>query len=319
MRRGSTSAVLSEVLAAVDRHPHVYLNREEYAYWRTWELPKFSRVALGRKWATVLDERPTVRVMDGTAPPYFPTELSSAWLGLIFDEQKARTGIASTRIPSRKVDREFLTWPQPEYFAGGAVTGDFAYVDGHRMYFSLYRAASLDLRYCPDGPATTIGLGRFRFIGHRDMAGAEKLALQAVSGIFRALRATHYHHGRPVKVEGAWNRYLAPGLWGYMSDSLHAIAGVAVDRFGAVYVHTDGWIVPADRAEAFRAHLVGAWRIESVLKCSGAAEITALGHWRVGDHQSVSGPGASSQPFSNLRPITDGRRAALQRAREWCG
>jgi hypothetical protein len=311
--------VLAECVAAVTEHPHVFLSSEEHAYWRAHIMPEFKRVAVGRVWSTVLDERPTVRVMDGSPPPYFPTELSSAWLSLLFEEQRARTGIASKRVPSRKVDREFLSWPQPEYFRGGAVSGDLAYVDGHRMYFSLYRAGSLDLRYCPDGPDTTIGLGRFRFLGHGELEAVDKLALQAVSGIFRATHATHYHRGRLVRVEGNWNRFLAPGLWGYMSDTLHAIAGDAVDDFGACYVHTDGWIMPGENAQRFIDHLASAWRIEESVKCAGPSVVTALGRWQVGERQSVLGAGEPGQPFSNLRPITDGRRRALQRAREWAG
>jgi hypothetical protein len=281
-------------------------------------MPSYNRVAQGRHYATVLDERPGVRVMKGmVAPPYSPTELSSAWLGLIFNEQRRPDrGMARGRVPYRKAQLEFLSWPEPNYFIGGRVEGDFSYIDGHRMFFQLYRGLTLDTYYNPDGPDTSIGLGRFRFLEADQMADAPRLTLQAVSGMFRALRCSQWHKGDPVYLFGPqWNRYLSPGLWGVMSDTLHAIAGDALG-FGAVYVKCDGWMVPADRADAFVAHLASAWNLEVTVKASGPSVITAIGRWQVGELRSMGGPGLASVGTSNLRPISDGRRAALQRIRD---
>lgn len=311
--------MIPEVLAAVTDRPHVLLPPEELAYWRTHTLPGLPKVFKGRGRYTVMGTRPSIRVMEEKHAPYHPTEVSSAWLALIFNAQRAARGISRTRVPWRKGDLEFLRFQQPEFFRGGRVSGELAYVDLKRSYFNLYRALSLDLRYCPDGPDTAVGLGRFRFLGHEQMADADKLALQSVSGMFRATRFSFYANGVERSVTGTgWNRYLSPGLWAIMSDTLHAVAGDAIDKFGACYWHTDGCALPAENAQPFIEHLEREWRLPATVKCSGPGVVTALGRWRIGEHQTVLGAARQGGPaHSNLYPVTDGRRRVLQRTREW--
>lgn len=310
--------MLAEVTEAVEAREHVLLSSGELLHWETHTMPTLPRVYKGRRHWTVPTTLPAPRIMDEADGPYFPTELAGEWLRLIFHEQKAAKGVAAKRVPWRKGALPFLAWQVPAYFAGGRQVGDLAYVDLDRSFFNLYRTLALDLHYVPDGPDTTVGIGRFRFIGHDEMATIDKLALQAVSGMFRRTYSWQFTFGHRVGGENPLaNTRLAPDLWGVLSDTLMAIAHDAIDDFGAVYFHTDGAILPAENSQRFIDHLESAWRLPGRVKSSGTGVVTALGRWRVGEWQSVLGPGLPTPGHTNLRPMADGRRLALQRLREW--
>lgn len=74
-------------------------------------------------------------------------------------------------------------------------------------------------------------------------------------------------------------------LWGFVQDCLHGFAADMVERAGAVYVNTDGYIIPAERLqEADR--LAEEWGLKVSIKESGKATVRGAGDYDIGGHKS---------------------------------
>jgi hypothetical protein len=70
-------------------------------------------------------------------------------------------------------------------------------------------------------------------------------------------------------------------------DTLHAIAHEVVERWGAVYVHTDGYIVPHNVAPYLAAWLGEVWGLEARIDAIGDANIRGVGIYAVGAKASI--------------------------------
>ena len=248
--------------------------------------------------------------------PYGRHELARPYLRWIHEAQTkgvSKNAMVSRRVPWRTEQLPMLNIPHPLYFPGGSLNGDWAYVDISSAYFQVYSPATLDLVFNPD--RQHLGVGRVEFLG-ADQLGDDRALRNALIGVCRTQRVSELLHGelhtRPVH-----NRFLAPQLWGYIAYTLHAVAREAVERFGACYVHTDGIIVPANRAEALMRWLADEWRLESKIKAQGPGSVWCVGGYRVGDVSSnvpASDRGRTICNFLNLDPQT---HRMLRRWRGW--
>lgn len=82
-------------------------------------------------------------------------------------------------------------------------------------------------------------------------------------------------------------------LWGFAMDVLHSIAYEMIERAGAVYVNTDGYIVPRYMVdEAFA--IADEWNITLVPKHNGMANVRGAGDYDIENKRS-------SRPRSNSR------------------
>lgn len=70
-------------------------------------------------------------------------------------------------------------------------------------------------------------------------------------------------------------------LWAAVQDVLNAIA-LEMVRVGAVYVHTDGYLLPRDRLKA-AMDVIGEWGLVSSIRHEGSAEVIAPGTYTIGD------------------------------------
>lgn len=80
------------------------------------------------------------------------------------------------------------------------------------------------------------------------------------------------------------NRHANLGLWTAVQDVLHFIAREAVTKYEAVYVHTDGYIMPSVCAWDF-SDWVASLGLEVGVKHKGQAVIYGVGAYDIGSHK----------------------------------
>lgn len=70
-------------------------------------------------------------------------------------------------------------------------------------------------------------------------------------------------------------------LWGFIQDVLHGVASDMVQGAGAVYVNTDGYIVPDDRMRDAEA-VMESWGLTWSIRWDGIANIRGAGDYDIG-------------------------------------
>lgn len=74
-------------------------------------------------------------------------------------------------------------------------------------------------------------------------------------------------------------------LWGFVQDVLHGLASDMVQKAGAVYVNTDGYIIPANKlAEAIQ--VADNWGLLVTIRDEGRAEVRGAGDYDIGGRTS---------------------------------
>lgn len=74
-------------------------------------------------------------------------------------------------------------------------------------------------------------------------------------------------------------------LWGFVQDVLHGFASDMLSCAGAVYVNTDGYIIPSDRMPDAEA-VSDSWGLTVGIKEMGKAVIRGAGDYDIGSHTS---------------------------------
>jgi hypothetical protein len=298
----------SEVLtrSRFAREPYCHEAFYDLRRWRDYDLlipgnAHTTYPAGQRKWVD-LDEFPV------------PTaERSRRYLHDIFELQRpAHAGMASERVPWATADLELLAAQPPKWFAGRAVRSrpgaELAYVDLRAAYWQLYRLTTLDLFFSPAPPI--LALGRLAFLDSEEL-GADKDLRNAVVG---SIRVRHY------RVMGAagerrcplFNAVLAPGLWGYMMYTLHAVAAEVRAHFQAVYVCCDGYIVPAALADPLIAWLRQEWALEASVRARGPGVVYGLGSYIIGATATATHHGRQGGRIDSILQLDPGLAARLK-------
>lgn len=103
------------------------------------------------------------------------------------------------------------------------------------------------------------------------------------------------------------NTHLNLGLWSCIMDVLHAIAGFAL-RLGAVYVHTDGYILQAWDAQELIEYIAQFGLVASI-KASGLSIVNGVGNYKVGERQTkhYGTPFVLTGGIDSVRKIDDAR------------
>lgn len=89
-------------------------------------------------------------------------------------------------------------------------------------------------------------------------------------------------------------------LWGFVQDVLHGFASDMVNQCGAIYVNTDGYIVPADRMPDAE-NVSREWGLTVTLKHSGLTTVRGAGDYSIGERESAR-IRTMPKPFEYLRP-----------------
>jgi hypothetical protein len=178
-------------------------------------------------------------------------------------------------------DRHLFDCGPPTYFAGQA-HGELAVVDLTAAYWQIYAPLTLDLDY--DGLELP-RQGRIRFLGAEEL-GTHKHLRNSLIGAIRAEHRTEVVYGkaRKIPVTPRWQR---PGLWAVVQDILELVAWDMRLCFGAVHIHTDGYILPSvDLAHDAVDFLRDEWGLDASVRASGDGVVIALGSWRIETDQA---------------------------------
>lgn len=252
---------------------------------------EYDRIILGTMTAT--DMKNKVRYIDHSLFPYTKWEVAREYVKWIFESQ---AGERTKRIGWNKKTWNLLDISQPIYW-NGVAEGELAYVDLKHAFHQIYSPATLDLFFDPWEGA--FGLGHISFL-YPDWLERNRTIRNAIVGITRSREhdewrtdwKNHQHkpigHGEHGPRAGwgtvrTYNKYLAPELWGYLAFMLHHIAISIDERFDLHYVHTDGYIVPADQADRLVEFLAEFWMMDAGIKAQGNGKTTGVGRWEIGD------------------------------------
>lgn len=178
----------------------------------------------------------------------------------------------------RICDSELFCHVAPLYF-NRPVSGELVAIDLDAAYWQIYRVASLDLFY--DGTGYPHN-GHVKFLGSADLE-PHKLLRNSVIGACRADTRTESVFGamRRVSIGNRWQR---PDLWAYIMDTLEAVAWDMRNLFGAVHVHTDGYILPhRDLAQDAIEYLQREWHLAASVRAEGEGIVQGLGSWSIAD------------------------------------
>jgi hypothetical protein len=184
------------------------------------------------------------------------------------------------RPPYQKGLLSLLERASAPYYAVVGRYPDMAYVDLKAAYYVLY-TRWWGLEYWPmrylTAPRTVIRW--------EEELATNKLARNALYGLLRGTRKVAYTKGRafshPV------HQYVYPQVALAVLHTLHAIAHEVAEQWGAVYVHTDGYIVPANVAPYLVAWLGEVWGLEARIDAIGDADIRGVGIYAVGRKASI--------------------------------
>jgi hypothetical protein len=211
---------------------------------------------------------------------------------------------------------DLLDLPQPLYFVGGTVRmEDGAYVDLTRAYYSLYCGRSYDMAVAIT-PTRVVAMDGVIGLEAEEMEwfAHDSEARNSVVGMARINSHTISRFGRIRRVPGA-SYTTSPGLWGYISLCLNAIAQEAVESFGAFYVGTDGYIVPGAAAPKLREHIRDRWNLDAKIAGRGDTLVNQLGRYRVGSYRSRRVGGVPGDAKDNIVRLERDQRDSLAKGR----
>lgn len=154
-----------------------------------------------------------------------------------------------------------------------AVLENGAYVDLKSAYWSVMSLVGWDVDYFPS-----------KWIGQGTIPNDFPLADHKVA------RNSLVSCGLPTPVR-LWTGYqlvkqyrrnwhINMGLWALIMDVLHAVASIA-RKYGAVYVHTDGYILQSWDAPALIEE-IEAFGLHASIKASGVSSVIGMGNYMVG-------------------------------------
>jgi len=144
----------------------------------------------------------------------------------------------------------------------------------------------------------------------------EKRVRNALFGLLRAETGMKYT-ATGVELVALRNQLFHPSLCLLTYDILNAIAEEMIEQAGAVYVNTDGYIIPLEKLPEALA-IAQRWGFEAKIEAQGETHVVAVGCYRVG--QKVSEPYRKNRhmngiPHMGLKLLAP-RRWLFERVRE---
>lgn len=181
---------------------------------------------------------------------------------------------------------------------------DMVYVDLKAAYWSILNVVGWDADYYP---------GRFLAAGRvpSDFPLANHKPARNSLVSVGLPRTSHVWNGKRFIHQPGYNKLLNLSLWWTVQDVLHAIAAYA-EALGAVYVNTDGYIVPRSTSAALMNHIED-WGLRAAVKAAGDGSVFGVGMYRLGDMETARG-GFYLPPTRSIYPVNS---AWLQRRFAW--
>lgn len=168
------------------------------------------------------------------------------------------------------------------------------YIDIRSAFFSIVKMVGWNINYMP-GQWINPGRAPIDF-PYPEIKGARNylvsIALPAVVSIW---------NGYSMVYKNGHNAHINRGLWRCVMDILHSIASYAV-YLGAVYVHTDGYILPSEMAPLL-SKKIEEFGLESRVLAQGETLVIGFGNYMVGDKKTKSfDPSTVQEDFKYIEP-----------------
>lgn len=200
--------------------------------------------------------------------PQSPTELTRDYLTSKYTKPLRATG---EQMRAFEIERP---WP---YHAEAGIYPDMVYVDLKSAYWSIVQAVGWDVEYLPGGYlGVRSDMTDFPLPGHR----ASRNALVSVGKTSGAVMWTGSEYIKP----NGGNRLKNLGLFSLVMDVLNGLA-FDIMRLGAVYIHTDGYIIPASCLPA-AYDVIESWGLVGRVKHEGDAVVYGVGSYSMGGHKT---------------------------------
>lgn len=188
--------------------------------------------------------------------------------GLIARSYLAEKYPKKLRVDSRTYEGLFLHEKRKAfapYYAAAGWSGEAIYFDLKAAYMQILLAAGWDVEYNPN-----------RWLGVRSSNEDvwfkdDKLARNILVSTARPSKILVYSKGKTFYQSGG-GKHINLVLYSFVMDVLHGVALDMVQRVGAVYVATDGYIVPAEREQDAR-DVFHDWALNWGVKHMGLAQI----------------------------------------------
>jgi hypothetical protein len=198
--------------------------------------------------------------------------------------------LRASATQAREITRHVTT----PLFIRPTVDKDYTYVDIKSAYWSILRLVGWNVDYFPQN---WLVRGRipidFPLADHKvARACLVSLGLPASSLVWTG---EHFCRRRTRNV------HLNMGLWRVVQDILHSIAAAAL-ALEAVYVHTDGYILPTRHAEALQDE-IRSWGLPSTIKGSGFTMVLGFGNFAVGERRSKRLRPIIGKPYRYVLPV----------------
>ena len=193
----------------------------------------------------------------------------------------ARDYLRSCYTPrlAKRNQAEILRAKRMPLYSHPCILLDAAYVDIKSAWFSILSLVGWDCDYFP---------GRWFAKGSPPVdfpLQSNKVARSSLVSLARSSHVPVWRNGG-TKLEKIFNPCENPHIFGIIADVLNAIAAAAVDYYGAVYVATDGFILPAARVESFQA-FISSWGLASSIKGAGDGFVFGPGSYYVGAMRTI--------------------------------
>jgi hypothetical protein len=197
------------------------------------------------------------------------------------------------RLRAREAQRQLITLHRaPPLFAMPRAFQNMAMVDLKSAYWSILNIVGWDVDYWP-GVFLHPGTTPFDYPG--EPYKTARVALVTAGLSCRSLIWT----GEQFKTQNMRNQHINYGIWSVVQDTLHACAQVAI-RHQAIYVHTDGYIVPMTEVKPLINDLFAECRLVARVKNYGAGEVYGIGCYDIGGKKTARKMLRGSLGFTNL-------------------
>lgn len=171
---------------------------------------------------------------------------------------------------------------------------DAVYVDLTSAYWQIVMAGGWDVDY-----------SQGRYIGvnsdNRDFPVPDiKLARNSLVSMGLPSSMTMYTPGKGIYSVRAGSNYINTILWGFAMDVLHGFASDMLEQCGAVYIHTDGYIIDREMYDTALS-VAESWGLHLSIRHEGRATVRGVGDYDLGKRKSKR-PRRYPRPHEYIHP-----------------
>lgn len=186
---------------------------------------------------------------------------------------------------------------------------DMVYLDLKSAYWSITSLVGWDCEYFRYAIVRGDDVHDFPFQDN-------KIARNSlVSNFLPSKNIIAYRDGRLVTLPNK-KRQVNYGLWCLVMDVLHAVAWDVWNKFDAVYVNTDGYIIPAHHQDNAMEFIRQKYGLESRQKGRGVAQVWGVGVYDLGEHRAKQISKYSLDVFS-INNTGQKNRDAISKYLQW--